>query len=115
MRHHHHLHDPHARHQEQMQQLVRFKAGGASIAGTFFGAVIAICVPLVLLKYGQALESGMLTILVAIGVGMGCLITIASAFFGIVLPAQVGGEGGCHCGCKGGHAEESASPPAQEG
>ncbi len=71
---------------------VRFNTTGASIAGSLSGAAIAIGAPWVLLRYGTVLPGSTLTILVSVAVGAGALITLASAFFGLVLPSQTGWE-----------------------
>ncbi len=72
-------------------EMVRFSATGASVSGALAGAAIAIGVPWVLLTHGQALGSSTQTLLVWVAVVMGGVTTMMSAFFGLVMPSQVGG------------------------
>lgn len=71
-------------------EVVRFSSTGASVAGCVSGVAMSIGVPWVLLTHGQALGSASQTILVWVGVCLGGLIALVSAFFGLVMPSQVG-------------------------
>src|SRR4051812_32108117 len=79
---------------QSQQEFVRFSATGASIAGAISGVVMAIGVPWVVLAHGAALGPGTQTALVWVGVIAGALIALTSAFFGLVMPSQVGGPHG---------------------
>ena len=60
------------------------------VLGMILGAVVAIAVPFVVLKYGNGVEMGSFaaTILVISGVTGGVILAIASAFFSIVIPKE---------------------------
>jgi hypothetical protein len=72
------------------QEVVRFSTTGAAVAGALAGVAIAIGVPWVILAFGQVLGAHTQLILVWVGVIMGGLISLTSAFFGLVMPSQVG-------------------------
>ena len=71
---------------------VKFSGGAASVAGVFGGVAIAIGVLWAVLPYAQALGDTILTIVVLTGVIGGVLISLTSAFFGLVMPHSVGGN-----------------------
>jgi len=74
------------------QPFVRFSTTGTSVAGALSGVAMAIGVPWVLLTHGQALGTSSQTLLVWVGVVLGGAIAFVSAFFGLVMPSQVGSE-----------------------
>lgn len=77
---------------ESKHEVVQFRSSsGAAVAGCFSGAAIAIGVPWVLLAHGAALDGSTRTILVWVGVCLGGLVSLTSAFFGLVMPSQVSG------------------------
>ncbi|MHB8417014.1 MAG: hypothetical protein ACYDCL_02990 [Myxococcales bacterium] len=76
---------------EQTQnEVVRFSTTGAAIAGALAGVAIAIGFPWVVLVHGEVLGSHMQLVLVWVGIILGGTISFTSAFFGLVMPSQVG-------------------------
>jgi hypothetical protein len=65
-----------------------------AITGIIGGVILAIGFPTVVLVYGQALGPTFLMIFVLSGLAIGGLVALTAAFFGLVLPRQVGGETG---------------------
>ncbi len=67
--------------------------GGSAIAvtGIIGGVVLALGFPLVVLAFGQSLGSTLLVVFVISGLVVGGLIALTSAFFGLVMPREVGG------------------------
>ncbi len=72
--------------------IVRFSSA-ASIFGSIAGVAIAIGVPYVILVHGQSLGSQTQVTFLWLGIISGAVISAMSAFFGLVLPSQVGGHG----------------------
>ena len=60
------------------------------VLGMILGALVAVLVPAVVLKYGNGVGMGSFaaTILVISGVTGGVILAIASAFFAIVIPNE---------------------------
>ena len=71
------------------EQVVRFANQAASISGVVGGVIIALGVPWIILSYGQVLGQTVQTGLVIGSIALGGLITLASAFFGVVIPSHV--------------------------
>lgn len=61
------------------------------VLGMLLGASVAIFVPLIVLKYGQAVGMGSFaaTLLVLAGIFGGVLLAVAAAFFSIVMPTRI--------------------------
>ena len=62
------------------------------VLGMLLGAMVAVLVPFVVLKFGSGVNMGSFaaTILVISGVTAGVILSIASAFFAIVIPKKPG-------------------------
>ena len=77
----------------QDQSGVSFGAGNLVAAvGTLSGMAIALGVPWVLLANGQSLGSPVLTTLIIVALCVGGLVSLTSAFFGLVIPRHVRGR-----------------------
>ena len=73
------------------REAVSFGRGGSIAAvGALSGVAIALGGPWVLLAYGQVLGTPILTGLIIGALAMGGLISLVSAFFGLVIPRHVG-------------------------
>jgi len=94
------------------RQFVRFNTTGTSVAGAIAGVIMAIGVPWVVLTHGQVLGTGSQTLLVWVGVVLGGSISFVSAFFGLVMPSQVGSE---PWNRPDGHPEASRAERAERG
>jgi len=62
-----------------------------AVTGIIGGVALALGFPLVVLAFGQSLGSTLLVVFVISGLVVGGLIALTSAFFGLVMPRQVGG------------------------
>jgi hypothetical protein len=60
--------------------------------GTLSGVAIAIVVPWLLLTYGQSLGVYVLTGLIILALCIGGLVSLVSAFFGLVIPRHAHGR-----------------------
>jgi hypothetical protein len=81
---------------QENNQTIRWNNGIASIAGVAGGVLLATCVPLVLLRYGQILGEGKITTMVIAAIIAGSFIVFISAFFGLVMPNAVPGQKQSH-------------------
>ncbi len=78
--------------QEKVHANVSFGGGNMiAVTGIIGGVVLALGFPWIVLAYGQALGATLLVIFVLSGLGLGGLVALTSAFFGLVMPRQVGG------------------------
>lgn len=76
---------------EEQEVPVRFsQRASVSIAGVLGGVIMAMGVPWVVLSCGQILGHGVLTTLCIIAIVLGGTVSLASAFFGLVMPSQIG-------------------------
>jgi hypothetical protein len=72
---------------------VSFGGGGhVAAVGALSGMAIAIGVPWVLLANGQSLGAPVLTTLIIVALCAGGLVSLVSAFFGLVIPRRVHGR-----------------------
>ena len=64
-----------------------------AVAGTLSGMAIAIGGTWLVLAYGPALNLGtsLLCTLVIVALGLGCLVSLTAAFFGLVMPRHMHG------------------------
>jgi len=64
-----------------------------AVAGTLSGVAIAIGGTWLVLAYGPALNLGtnILCALVVVALGLGCLVSLTAAFFGLVMPRHMHG------------------------
>jgi hypothetical protein len=62
-----------------------------AMTGIAGGVVLALGIPWIVLAYGQALGVTLTVIFVLSGLILGGLVTLTSAFFGLVMPKQVDG------------------------
>jgi len=76
-------------------------AGGVAVAGILGGVVLGLGASYLALAYGAVLGPKIQTIMVIVGLSLGGLVALTSAFFGLVIPRHVSREPkdwGC---CKG--------------
>ena len=77
---------------EKVQANVVFGGGSLiAVTGILGGVGLAIGFPWIVLAYGQALGPKLLVIFVLAGLLMGGLVALTAAFFGLVIPREVGG------------------------
>ena len=82
---------------EQPVQQVQFANSSCiAVTGIIGGVVLALGFPWMILAYGQALGPKLTVTFVIAGLVVGGLVTLTSAFFGLVMPRSVGGWHG-HC------------------
>jgi hypothetical protein len=62
-----------------------------AVTGIIGGVALALGFPWVVLAHGQGLGSTLLVVFVLGGLLLGGLVALTSAFFGLVMPRQVGG------------------------
>ena len=72
-----------------MKSNVQFGGPYLAILGVIAGVVIAVCLPLIVLVYGQSLGTTVLTLLIILALIAGGIIAFISAFFGTVMPRVV--------------------------
>jgi hypothetical protein len=97
----------------EQSEIVRFSSA-ASIFGSLAGVAMAIGVPWVILVHGQSLGTPTQVTFLWVGIVSGAVISATSAFFGLVMPSQVGGQEGAHQWQKREPAERpSSTPPAR--
>lgn len=92
----------------EQSDVVRFSSA-ASIFGSMAGAAIAIGVPWVILAHGQSLGAPTQVTFLWVGIIAGAVIAATSAFFGVVIPNQVGGYDRQHLERKS--ERPAAAPP----
>jgi len=76
-------------------------AGGVAVAGILGGVVFGLGAAYIALAHGEVLGPKIQTIMVIVGLSLGGLVALTSAFFGLVIPRHVTKEPrdwGC---CKG--------------
>jgi hypothetical protein len=80
------------KHAEKVHADVTFGRGDLiGMTGIIGGVVLALGFSWIVLAYGQALGATLTVIFVLAGLLMGGLVALVSAFFGLVMPRQVGG------------------------
>ena len=85
--------EPKDQEQSQHEHGVSFGGGGhVAAVGALSGMAIAIGVPWVLLANGQSLGAPVLTTLIIVALCVGGLVSLVSAFFGLVIPRRVHGR-----------------------
>jgi hypothetical protein len=89
------------------EQTVEFGRGGSACAGTAAGALIAVGVPAVTMIWGKNLPSAAELTVIFVGIGVGGLIALTTAFFHAVMPSRVGGCGWCSCGSSGAEKDQT--------
>jgi hypothetical protein len=80
--------------QDCKETAVEFGTRGSAIPGSVAGAAIAVGVPAVTLIWGHNLSPGQEMAVIFVGIGVGGLIALTTAFFHAVMPSRVGGCGG---------------------
>jgi hypothetical protein len=73
---------------------IRFGNGAISAVGALAGLGIAVGVPWVVLEHAQLLNQAIMTGIVIAALLIGGVISLVSAFFGLVIPRHVGGPWG---------------------
>lgn len=76
-------------------------AGGVAVAGILGGVVFGLGAAYIALAHGEVLGPKIQTVMVIVGLSLGGLVALTSAFFGLVIPRHVTKEPrdwGC---CKG--------------
>ena len=78
--------------QQEQEQPVRFALDRAaiSVSGVFGGVLMAMGVPWIVLAFGQTLGHGVLTTLCILAIVLGGTVSLTAAFFGLVMPSQIG-------------------------
>jgi len=98
---HERLHDLHRMHEGGHKDVEFNNAGGVAVAGILGGVVLGLGASYLALAYGAVLGPKIQTIMVIVGLSLGGLVALTSAFFGLVIPRHVSREPkdwGC---CKG--------------
>jgi hypothetical protein len=77
---------------EKVHANVVFGGGNlVAVTGIIGGVVLALGFPWIVLAYGQALGPTLLVVFIISGLSAGGLVALVSAFFGLVIPREVGG------------------------
>lgn len=75
---------------QEPQQVVEFARGHTlALAGLVAGVLIALLVPLIILKYGERLTDKMQMTVIIVAVSLGGAVALTAAFFGTVMPTAV--------------------------
>jgi hypothetical protein len=81
------------REKENIKANVVFGSGSEiAVTGIIGGVVLALGFPWIVLAYGQALGPTLIVVFVLTGLILGGLVALTAAFFGLVMPRQVGGS-----------------------
>jgi len=77
---------------EKVQADVSFAAGSAiAVTGILGGVGLALGLTWLVLAYGQTLGTTLVVIFILVGLVLGFVVALVSAFFGLIMPRQVGG------------------------
>ena len=80
------------KHHEKIHADVVFGGSGlVGVAGVLGGVALALGFPWIVLAYGKDLNPTLVVIFVLAGLLIGGVVALVSAFFGLVMPRQVGG------------------------
>lgn len=75
---------------QEPQQVVEFARGHTlALASLVAGVVIALFVPLIILKFGERLTDRMQLTVIILAVSVGGAVALTAAFFGTVMPTAV--------------------------
>jgi hypothetical protein len=75
---------------QEPQQIVEFARGHTlAMGGLIAGVLIALLVPLIVLKYGERLTDKMQLTVIILAVSLGGAVALTAAFFGTVMPTAV--------------------------
>jgi hypothetical protein len=73
--------------------VVRFSKGTVAVVGLLISGALAVGLPVAVLVWGQNLGVGLQATIIILAALMGTGLGIVSAFFGIVIPSNVGNVG----------------------
>jgi len=81
-----------AKQPEKVHADVSFAAGSAiAVTGIIGGVGLALGLTWLVLAYGQTLGPTLVVIFILVGLVLGGVVALVSAFFGLIMPRQVGG------------------------
>lgn len=89
---HERLHDLHHMHEGGRKDVEFSNAGCVAVAGILGGVVLGLGASYLALAYGAVLGPKIQTVMVIVGLGLGGLVALTSAFFGLVIPRHVSKE-----------------------
>jgi hypothetical protein len=98
---HERLNDLHHMHEGGRKDVEFSNAGCVAVAGILGGVVLGLGASYLALAYGAVLGPKIQTVMVIVGLGLGGLVALTSAFFGLVVPKHVSREPSDWCCCKG--------------